>query len=148
MVYAWNDLQDNLATIFWCVVGSTNGAIPLAIWNAIENDRAQRGMLRAALNVRAASMDSENIFRPTEDDRKNKKASRPYKDIKWLVDRLDELAGLRNNVIHAPLSFIISANGLMKMVPNDFQGHPRARDLTDYELIGEFRWYRVNILLA
>jgi hypothetical protein len=88
LVIAWNSLQENLADLFWVITGVSNGAIPLAIWHSTNNDRAQRQMLRAAVEAAFA---------------KEKKIK---DDILWLVDRANALADQRNDAIHSPFWFI------------------------------------------
>lgn len=133
VVYSWNKLQENLAWLFWCVTGIANGAIPLAIWHSIENDRAQRKMLQVALVAATSALDAKGEL----------KNPRVKNDILWLLKMANSLADQRNDAIHAPYSFIISPSP-MKLVPNDFLSHPRAKKLKgklrDKDIREELRW--------
>jgi hypothetical protein len=131
-VYGWNQLHDNLADLFWAVLGGLNGAIPLAVWHSISSDRSQREMLRAAADARFLAH-FPNI-------EKNKiKNAEAAKRFKWLLGETDKLSIYRNDVIHAPYWFL---KGAKKLVPNTFQGNPRAKGLGEVDLLHEFQWCR------
>jgi hypothetical protein len=129
LVYVWNGLQENLAELFWAVTEIKNGGIPFAIWHSTQNDRAQRLMLRAAMEAR---------FTSTLENYQNLRA---YELINWLLSETDKLSERRNNSIHSPFWFVI-APGPVRMVPNDFQHNPRAQKLKGKELLNEFKLNR------
>ncbi len=124
LVYVWNDLHDSLALLFWVVTGITNGLVPLAIWHSTDSDRAQRRMLQSAVNATAAAFDAKF------------KHAKFKVDLTWLIDRTNSLADQRNDAIHSPYWFV--GPPPMQMIPNDFQGNPRAKKLKDKDLLREF----------
>ncbi len=130
-VYGWNQLHDNLANLFWAVVGGNDGSVPLAIWHSLTSDRTQRQILSAA-----ASAKYRRKFGKPEDKQKNKKVA---DRIEWLLAETDTLSIRRNMVIHAPYWFL---KGAKKLVPNAFQGSPLARGLQNRDLLQEFQWCR------
>lgn len=131
VAFAWNNLHETLAELFWCITGSTEGSIPLACWHAIESDRAQRKMLRVATEARAES----KIL-----GFHNEKAST---EVIWLLRQVDRLADKRNDALHSPYRFIIQP-GPMKLEPDHFKGHARATNLKGKDLLSEFKWYRAT----
>jgi hypothetical protein len=64
-------------------------------------------------------------------------------DLKWLLDRAEELADARNNAVHAPCSFSIGANGGTLIGAAFFTGNPRAKKLKGKDLFVEFEWCAV-----
>jgi hypothetical protein len=52
---AWNGLQESLADLFWVTLGIENGVIPGAVWHALQSDRLQRQVLKAAVKARWAN---------------------------------------------------------------------------------------------
>jgi hypothetical protein len=82
LAYSWNSLHDRLGQLFWVLTGLQNGKIPLAIWNAVKNDRAQREIVRATATVSLQS-------NPAVHD-----------EIKWILDRADVFEEHRNNALH------------------------------------------------
>jgi len=102
--------------------------VALAIWYSTKSDRAQRDMLRAAFTGATP--------------RRWKELPKALDDLKWLVDRVDEVAEERNNAIHAPCSLYIrgSENGGSEMGAAFFNGNPRARNLKGKRLLAEFDW--------
>jgi hypothetical protein len=127
VVYSWNKLHQNLAYLFWGVIGTASGTVPLTVWHSTDNDRAQRQLLRKV--AEAKSMNALEKF-------KNPKT---VEDIKWLLDRADSLADQRNDAIHAPYLFIIGP-GPMKLEADDFLGHSRAKKLKGKNLLDELKW--------
>jgi len=133
VVYEWNRLQAALAELFTDIVSPDNRTVPFAIWHSQTNERAQREMLRAALDAAHAAT-----------------ASRAHKDIIWLLNKVDALAGKRNDALHCPLVFIrtLDARGEnegIEISPMDFFGNPRAKTLRDKPLLEEFKWYRDHL---
>jgi hypothetical protein len=125
VAHAWNYLQERLAQIFVSVTAADR-SIALAIWYSTENDRAQRKMLEAAITV-------------SPGDRWKLVSSEVKNDLKWLLDRANELAEERNNAIHAPCSLVIADNTPVIGAPY-YAANPRARKLIGRTLLTEFEW--------
>ena len=77
VVYEWNDLHEKLARLFALIRGGDR-AETLMEWYAIRSDTRQREKLRRA------------IIETTSD--RWKKSPRAPGDLKWLLDRADQLA--------------------------------------------------------
>ena len=77
LVASWNQLQERLGELFSVIVRKDHAGIALAIWYSTRSDLAQRQMLRASSEAAAAA----GLF--PEQAKKD--------DIKWLLDRTDEL---------------------------------------------------------
>jgi hypothetical protein len=92
VAYAWNYLHEELGKLF-VVVSGAEREVALSIWYSVRNDGAQREMLRAAVNA-------------TNSERSERLPKAPD-DLKWLLDRANDLADARNNAVHAPCSLYI-----------------------------------------
>jgi hypothetical protein len=124
LVYAWNQLHEELAGLFWRITGIKNGAIPFAIWHSTPSDHGQRAMLKAAAKVALA---------------KNEAA---LKEVLWLLDRIDKsLRHKRNDAIHAPVVLVTDDKGTI-IAPRDMTNNPRALALRGKEILKEITWYR------
>ena len=124
VAHAWNYLHEQLGVLFVAVTGMERN-VALANWYSVRSDRAQREMLKAAVNA-------------TNSERSKKLPEAPD-DLIWLLDRADELAEDRNNAVHAPCSLYISGSG-SEMGAAFFNGNPRAKKLMGKELLVEFAW--------
>jgi hypothetical protein len=128
---AWNDLQEQLAEIFWMLLRPT-GSAALAVWHSTRSDRAQREMLRAVVKTYA---DNGEEFAKTVAPK-----------IEWLLGKAENLEAARNDAIHSPLMSMRegSADGVVTMVrPSTFQENPRAISLDRRkDLLAEFYWCR------
>ncbi len=51
LALSWNDLHETLAIVFCSVMGGGSTTHLLAIWHALTSDRAQREILKAAVNA-------------------------------------------------------------------------------------------------
>jgi hypothetical protein len=103
------------------------------VWYALNgNERAQREMLRAAVN----SVDAyTEIPKPPE-----------HAEIIWVLKELNTLAGRRNVPVHSPLVFVTDLSaGQVEIIPHYFFGNPRATELRDKSLLQEFKWYRDHL---
>ena len=123
LVASWNQLQERLGKLFSVIVRKDHPGIALAIWHTTRSDLAQRQMLRASSEAAAAA----GLF--PEQAKKD--------DIKWLLDRTDELAQQRNDAIHAPVAFFTDQDGT-RLMTEYFFGSPRALSLKDKSLWDEF----------
>ena len=130
---AWNSLHEYLGQLFVTASGAnwTQPWVALAIWYSVKSDRAQRDMLRAAVNAKSGRWE---------------KLPKALNDLNWLLDRCDELAEHRNHAVHAPCSIYIGGNDPPWMGPAYFAvGNPRvksleAKNLRGKQLIAEFDW--------
>jgi hypothetical protein len=122
LTYSWNSLHDRLGQLFWILTGLQNGKIPLAIWNAVKNDRSQRDIVRAT--TREALVANQSV----------------YEEIKWVLDRADVFEEHRNNALHSPLTFMIGEDG-PQLSSKWLSGNQRAMKLKDKDLLNEFAWY-------
>jgi hypothetical protein len=127
VAHAWNYLHEKLGQLFVVISSMGDRRVALAVWYSTDNDRAQRKMLRAA--VQAA-------------DAKHWQMPKRKEDLVWLLNCVDELAEARNNAIHAPCSLYIGGgtDGSPEMGAAFFHGHPRARKLQGKRLFEEFDW--------
>jgi hypothetical protein len=125
LVAAWNQLQEHLGELFSIIVRKDYPGVALAIWHSTQSDRSQRQMLGAAKEAAFFSCLLNE---------------RAKNDIKWLLDRSDELAHQRNDAIHAPIAFYTDQDGT-QLVTEYFFGNPRASSLKDKKLSEEFSWY-------
>ena len=128
VAHAWNYLQQKLGQLF-VFVTKTEPAIALSIWYSTDNDRAQRNMLNAAILA-------------TKDDSWLPRLPSAKSDLLWVVDRVNAIADLRNNAIHAPASLLTDSNGpsMKASLEGYINGHPRARRLWGKNLLTEFDW--------
>ena len=128
VAHAWNYLHERLARLFCVVVRAEDPAISLAIWYSTTNERTQRDMLKAAFD--ASNAERWKPFPAAADD------------FDWLLDKLNTLAGIRNNAIHAPCSLYIGGGdaGSLEMGASFFQGHPRAKELQGRRILTELAW--------
>jgi hypothetical protein len=128
IAFEWNRLHETLCQIFADL--SSDRAAAFAIWHSTWNDRSQREMLSAALRT---SKLLGNLKDGTGEH------------IKWLLKKTNDLAGGRNNAIHAPLMFVnhaVDGGFEVHMEPSDDSDNPRARELIGKPLLRELKWYR------
>lgn len=124
VAHAWNYLHEKLgrlfATILRCDPHVTN-----AIWYKPDSDRIKVGMLGAAISTQ-----QDQWWLPDYPSAKD--------DIVWLVERVQNLADMRNNVIHAPC--VLRTDGGGTAMAASFNGHERAKKLWGKEILVEFDW--------
>ena len=125
VAHSWNHLQDALGHLF-IVIANLDNTTGFAIWYSTQDDRAQRRMLRAAIEK---LLDEDLDQYPTAKD-----------DLLWITDEANKIANKRNDAIHAPCSMIIGDEGF-EIIPVQFYGHPRARNLSGKDILKEFEWY-------
>jgi hypothetical protein len=126
LALAWNGLHETLSVLFSGVIGGENQDQLLAIWHAVNSDRAQRQMLIAAVtnNIR------EEIPQKYIDE------------IKWICGRATVLEDLRNDALHSPLWAYQRTSRETIIMPVIGLGHERAKKLFDKNLLADFRWCR------
>jgi hypothetical protein len=124
VAYEWNTLHERLGVLFVAVTGMERN-VALSIWYSVRSDLAQREMLKAA-------------FFATNPQRSEKLPKAPD-DLKWLLDRAQEVANARNDAVHAPCSLYVSGSG-SEMGAAFFDGNPRAKNLGGKDLLVEFAW--------
>src|SRR6478736_8069935 len=128
VVYEWNDLHEKLAGLFALVRGGHRRET-FTEWYAIRSDTRQREKLRCAIAETTSG--------------RWKKSPRAFDDLEWLLDRVDKLAGDRNNAIHAPCSLYLRGDGsseVMAAVRSANAGNRRAKSLEGEDLLTEFHW--------
>jgi hypothetical protein len=135
ILFEWNGLHEGLCQIF--ADFSSKREVAYAIWHSTPNDRAQREMLRCAINA----VKSDDPCMPAL-----------CEGSLWVLDRMEALAGRRNDAIHAPLVFVnldgVQGGLKLEIEPFSFSGNPRARNLNlpdDAALKEEFMWYRDHL---
>ena len=92
VAHAWNYLHERLGVLFVAVTGMERN-LALSIWYSVTSDRAQREMLKASVFA-TSSQRSEKLPKARD-------------DLKWLLDRAEEVADARNNAVHAPCSLYL-----------------------------------------
>lgn len=138
---AFNHMHEMLGLLFAGVMQSTGDVIhqSILVWHSAGLDRPKRQMLRAAI---------QQPSRDAVGRRPNMVA-----DIKWLLDRADELEEVRNNTIHGPLflmepkpEYADDTETPPMVMPDILLGNPRAQKLVNAlhksGLLSEFRWCR------
>lgn len=133
---AWNDLHEGLAILFCTLCGGGGIGKWLAIWHSAKFDRPKRDMIRGAiLHWTEAQQDG---------------FPKGQKDIRWLLDRVDELEDARNNAVHSPL-LLVPPGGIAGPIPfvitHTLSHHPRALRMALKNLLFEFRWCRAATLV-
>lgn len=132
---AWNDLHEQIGDIFLKV---TIEYMPeedffVAGWQSLSTDRAKRAFLRSGMGT----------LHP--------KHERWVKEVIWLLGQADRLEEDRNNAIHAPLIWFpaeAEEHGLKGGVqPHRISMNKRALNLSNKDLLTEFRWIRDAIIV-
>jgi hypothetical protein len=124
VAHEWNYLHEKLGVLFVAVTGMERN-LALSIWYSVTSDRAQREMLKASVFA-TSSQRSEKLPKARD-------------DLKWLLDRAEEVADARNNAVHAPCSLYLGGS-VSEMGVSYFNGNPRAKNLVGKELLVEFAW--------
>lgn len=123
LVRNWNSLHDAICRLFCFLMDTNDWRKPLAIWHFLQNDRMQRNLLRKvapiALNERPEVQDS----------------------INWLLEKVDQLGNHRDDLVHTPVALQWEPR---EFVPLTWLNHPRARNLTDNDLLLEIRRQKEN----
>lgn len=126
VAHNWNKLQEELAGLFELVTGMPSD-VARKVWYAVQNDRTQRTMLRAAMSGR-----SKEYW--------DHQSPRAKKAINWLLEQADSLATDRNVAIHGPCSMGIDQRTIV-MMPTWFFGNPHAVSLRGKKVLEEFNRY-------
>lgn len=125
---SWNDLHEALLQVFYGIASGIGVYMSGEMWNALANDRAKREVLKAA----AACF-------------KNRKAAA---DIKWILERCQELEDDRNNAIHAPLwAPYVKDTDAREVQANSSTGNRRASRLEGKNILKEYRRLRDAAIL-
>lgn len=125
VVHAWNSLQGTMGQLF-LLTTEFEPLMGLAVWHSINSDRSQRGMLRAAVNVRYEGCDS---------DEKQKQK----RDLRWMIDKADEVSDERNLVVHGLCTMGFGDHGL-KIQPVTWFGNKKLNKLSGLDVIVEFTY--------
>jgi hypothetical protein len=126
VAHSWNFLQEKLGQLFVAVLPTAPTLAVLAIWYSEPNDRAQRRMLRAAINASALKGWRPNGLPDSAED-----------DILWLLKEADELSGRRDEAIHTPAVLQTDHTGT-EMAAAFYSGNPMAKRLEGKKLLEEF----------
>lgn len=141
----WNDLHEKLGTLFSLVMGGEYVDQYVAIWDALQNDRAKRAVLLAALLAKDVS-EAGNLHKMVE-------------DIEWIVHQANVLENSSSDSRHSALAVTCdyflnerplvqswNSNIRLHVMPNVTLENYRARKMADKEiykkLLDEFRWRR------
>ena len=127
VAHAWNYLQEALGQLFCAVTGLENDNTGQAIWHSVANDRAQRDMLRAAINA-------------TEDKRLNSDLPKAKDDINWPLGKANTVAEQRNNAVHGPMGLSLGSKEI-ELRPLWHYGNPRA-----LKLVGKRHSHRICLV--
>jgi len=116
--------------LFLTVSGGGYANYYFELWNSLTNDGAKRNILMAAAKA--------SLNAALERDKK------AYEEVKWILDRTRELAGIRNTVTHASLTSTPTASNAF---PNAWPGDRLAQRLEGYDLLAEYRRLRDTAIL-
>jgi hypothetical protein len=132
LIFAWNDLHERLAAIYWTLSDYSDDAV--AEWNKLKVDKHKRDLIRQWVNALPPA--HRNM------------AADMWDDVVWLVDTIDTLTDFRNDAAHAPLtiepeSFLARRDNFTAgVIANNAWGNQRALNLIRKDLLAEFRWQR------
>jgi hypothetical protein len=132
LIFAWNDLHEQLAGIYWTLAGYADDAV--AVWNKATVDKHKRKLIREWVNALPVA--------------RRAMATGMWDDVIWLVDKVDVLADFRNDAAHTPVtiereSFLATGDNFTAgVISNNAWGNRRARNLMRKSLLAEFRWQR------
>lgn len=129
VAHAWNTFQERLGQLLTAILPETDFTVLLSIWYSAPNDRAQRRMLRAAIDAGA--------FETATKARSLPKTAKG--DVIWMLDEADKLGQRRDQAVHAPAAIEISpsVNG-PQMTAAFFHGNPLAKQLQGKNIMYEF----------
>lgn len=132
LIFTWNDLHEQLASIYWTLRGYSDVAI--VEWNKPTADKHRRDLIRQWVNALPP------VHRSMADD--------TWNDVGWLVDTIDALADFRNDAAHVPVtiepeSFLSRRDECTAgVISNSVWHNRRALNLIRKDLLAEFRWQR------
>lgn len=136
LVFAWNTLQEGLCELFANLSDDRSSSdsrnVAYAVWHSAPNDRPQREMLRCA--VAAIKSDDPSTLKLCE-------------GISWTLEKLQALAGRRNDAIHTPLIVVLLSREDLstEIEPLCRSGNPKSRQLLDKPVQEEYRWCRDHL---
>lgn len=122
ITHACNYLNEQLSQLFVTITG-IDRATSLAIWYSTESDKIQRNMLSAAM-------------------RASNKFNFKIDDLKWLLDRCEELSLRCIDSVNTPSSQYLGNGDNSSAITgvSYIYGHPRAKNLIGRKLLDEFDW--------
>ena len=137
---AWNQLHEQLCSIFCQIVSPENSNIASAIWQSVPSDRTQRKMLEVAYLAPGAINKEKHLW--------------AIDDIRYLLKEAETLANQRNDAIHAPFRIGYSPfDKEFDVSPDVMQNNKRAwrfikSNPETKDILAELVWYRskANIL--
>lgn len=155
LVLAWNSFHEVMGWSYEIMIADAlrpvdtdKGPQVREGWNALNSDRDKRRLLRAAATNLPPAV-TKNLPKFAE-------------DVKWVLDRADELENMRNSVVHSPLMLVSREKGRWAnlarfgddfIAPEWLSGNRRAIELRNLllkrkELLAEFRWCRDATLVC
>jgi len=163
LLLAWNDLHEQLSTLFVEAMGVERWKQSFAIWHATRSDYGMRQLLRAALGNLPESEMGAKIRHPDG----SLTGGRPQlvQEITWILDAAKKLEDWRDDSAHTPLSFtyvgdlfslsdLYTANdlfdlGKLTVVPQAGYANPRALKFQQNkrDILIECRYARDRILV-
>jgi hypothetical protein len=136
LIFAWNDLHEQLTAIYWTLAGYSDDAI--TEWNKPKVETHKRDLIRQWVN--ALPRAHSNL------------AFDMWNDVIWLVDTVDTLTDFRNDAAHAPVtiepdSFLARRDNFTAgVISNSAWRNRRALNLIRKDLLAEFRW-QLNVAI-
>ncbi len=131
LTLVWNDLHESLAIVFCSVMGGGNIGHLLAIWHALNVDRAQREILKAAVKSGLSPGQQNEVGR-----------RKVTNDIIWLCDRANDIEDTRNDALHVPFWGTRTKGQKPIIAPLTGLGHIRAEKFLGKDILSELRWFR------
>ena len=127
VAHSWKHLHEELGKVF-CAVTGLELSIGMSVWHALKSDRSQRDILEQA--VHSSSQNEEWTEQNPE----------ALEGMKWLLNKIRDLANKRNDAIHAPC-ITVDGEKDFEIAPVTFFGNRLARNLRGKDILKEFEWY-------
>lgn len=141
MLREWNMLQEAFGWLFDTLMDTDPPSLSRAVWNSVGNDRAQRGLVRAAAaDLFNPPTDLVHRAQPSDSPERRAFKLKIWKELVWLLDSSDVLGSGRDAAAHSPVAMVVGDNA--HFVPHDFWGNPLAKKFSGKKLLAEFALYR------
>jgi hypothetical protein len=140
LAVVWNQLHDNLLSIFVEVLTPADDFAAKAIWYSTDSDFQQRKMLRALIEL-----DTQTLFHHPLLAREPRLEPFQREAIFWILNQIEKpLRHQRNNALHAPLMLMrgVADGAVVHWVEATLNPqNPRALPLQGKNLVEEFKTY-------
>jgi hypothetical protein len=140
LAVVWNQLHDNLLSIFVEVLTPADDFAAKAIWYSTDSDFQQRKMLRALIEL-----DTQTLFHHPLLAREPRLEPFQGEAIFWILNQIEKpLRHQRNNALHAPLMLMrgVADGAVVHWVEATLNPqNPRALPLQGKNLVEEFKTY-------